>query len=317
MDVFQGFEANSTTVESCGFLIYGCSVETNDFDLISQFQKRAAPLYFTLPDQQRLQAVRAYCFSGYDSPHPDAEVFRFLFREDKILQPMDLQTSLHDGYSLIHSAAIAFGRANRSIQTAILKSKVNQLAWKPLIRQIVSWARKANLLHLVELVGHSYSICTPDLVSAEEWIGTPLLSLLKGCLIDEYRGGTTGICSVRKLFKEHELVMQRTLREWLVVLAWCGVDLAHYGQQEVDFFASNPLSFKFKVSYSRRRLVQEDLLKEALLIRLCRLECGNAPEDWHLHWVVDIDGDRLAGDFWRTVEQESKEFRSMPGMWPG
>ena len=317
MDLFQSYENSSTSAENCRFLIYGCSVETNDLYLITQFQKRAAPSYFTMSIQERRQAVRIYCFSGYDSPHPDAEVLRFLLREDKILQPMDLQMTPRDEYSLIHSAAIAFGRASRSFQTAISKSKVEEPPWKPLLRQIVSWAKRANVLSLVERVRHRYSICTPNLICDEEWTGTPLLSLFKGIFIDEYRGGVTGIGLVQKVFEEHKIVVQRALRQWLEVLAWCRVDLTCYGQDEANFFASNAFSFKFALSHRKHRLAQQDFLRKALPVRLCSLEIGNTPQDWHVDWIVDTECNRLAGEFWRIEEAESKEFLSMPGTWPG
>ncbi|SPO07598.1 uncharacterized protein DNG_10293 [Cephalotrichum gorgonifer] len=224
--------------EDCRFLLYWCSWGPVDVATVRQFQKEVAPDYFSLLPEQRLQAARAYCLSGRCGHHPDATVFTFLIGRD-IDTNYILDTD--DACSLVHSIAIAFGRTHRqAMEWPTERNAEREFRWFHLLSRVLK--RSQQTLHVVEHVGYQYSIDVGNLICEGGWVGTPLLSMLRGSVAQAFWVGDTKSKPFKKLWEEWQSVLASALGHWLTDLVELGVDL-----ERLDRRCAKPTNVSSKI----------------------------------------------------------------------
>ena len=300
--------------EDCAFLLYGSSRGPNNLAAIRQFQQEVAPQYFDLPMEQRLEAGRAYCLSGHSRRHPDAAMFEFL-----ISGAADIQLGEHtfchvEGYSLIHSIAISLGRTYREGLKCPAKCDTEREGrWLRLLGRALGEPRRQTI-HLVEHVRDQYSIDVGKLPFETDWIGTPLLSVLQGCVAESLWDSNMGADPLKQQWKEWQSILACTLEKWLTYLSGIGVDLAEYGRLEQEILSSmagDALDFTWASSWWS--VSDQATVTKRLPVRLRRLEFDTRPSGWLLVWDLDIE--KLAGEFWGLIEEEAVVYTRIPGQW--
>lgn len=280
---------------------------------VRQFQQEVAPDYFNLPLEQRLQAARAYCLSGCCRRHPDATVFTFLIGRDI---DTDYGLDTDDGYSLVHSIAIALGRTHRDTMNCPTRCNAErERRWFILLSRVLE--RGQQTLHIFEHVGYQYSIDAGNLACEGDWVGTPLLSMLRGSVAQASWVSNTKYEPFKKQWGEWQSVLVYTLGYWLTELMELGVDLEKYGRREREMLFSMAgervaaLDFKWVSCWWSDSI--ETTVTTDLPVRLCRLRFGASPSEWSIEWEIDVE--LLSGEFWGVVERETVVHTSVPGQW--
>lgn len=280
---------------------------------VRQFQQEVAPDYFSLPLEQRLQAARAYCLSGWSRRHPDATVFTFLVGRDI---DSDCGFNTDDWCSLAHSIAIALGRTHREAMNSPTRCNAErERRWFLLLSRVLEKGQQR--LHIVEHVGYQYSINVGNLACGGDWVGTPLLSMLRGSVAQAFWVDNTKSELFKKQWEEWQSVLVHTLRSWLTQLMELGVDLEKYGRREREILFSMAgervaaLDFKWVSSWWSDLI--ETTVTTDLPVRLCRLRFGASPPEWSIEWEIDVE--LLSGEFWEVVEREVVVHTRVPGQW--
>ncbi|KAK1983333.1 hypothetical protein LZ30DRAFT_714620 [Colletotrichum cereale] len=233
----------------------------------------------------------------------------------------DVEDSVKQGFSLLHSAAIAVGKRmadELQYDPRVFRARSYTECWSDLIVETVRAAPEVERLCHVETVVPWGWFLVPV------WKSTPLISLLGGAL-----------CRLHSEIPlpEWDSIFQAVLKQWLRDLQSAGVDLLQYGRQEalVQKFGCPEVKGAFDsdaINASRRVVRNElqDATKDTWMtsvdrncdksdrywmpIRIIALDYGPDVDDWRVRWLVESEA--FAGEFWRVVEAPRV---SMPGSW--
>ena len=173
------------------------------------------------------------------------------------------------------------------------------------------------MLHMAEHVGYQYSIDTGNLACEADWVGTPLLSMLRGSVAQAFWVRNTESKPFKKQWEEWQSVLAHTLGYWLTELMELGVDLREYGRREWEILYSmagervGALEFMWVSSWWSN--LTETTLTTYLPVRLCQFRFGASPSQWSLSWEIDVE--LLSGDFWGVVERDTVVHTRIPGQW--
>jgi len=286
-------------VDDYGFFLLGCCSARPNLTVISALQRLVAPSLHSLPARDRLELARAYCCISPPRDHPDPGIVKYLAKGRESLLPVDILRSVWEGFSIIHTIAISFGRACRTV-TGSTKGfgGGKQLAlWRRFAADIISITcslSKPFMLHHVEKVHHKYAVeICPQVVSKAEWAGTPLLSLLKGCSLDCFDGSGGADMDLARVKNAWQRVTSFALAGWLERLAMCGINLGEYGKKEKETFdQKNPQgtcaeeSYSFALGFSQWVANEQKYTSLTLVAHLSSLEYGFDLADWSLSWEI-------------------------------
>jgi len=255
--------------------------------VISALQRLVAPSLHSLPARDRLELARAYCCISLPGDHPDPGIVKYLLKGSESLLPIDILRSMWEGFSIIHTIAISFGRACRTVAGLTKGLGGKQLAlWRRFAADIIALS-KPFMLHYVEKVHHKYTVEICPQVSKAEWAGTPLLSLLKGCSLDCFDGSGADLARVNNAWQR---VTSFALAGWLERLTMCGINLGEYGKKEKEIFDQKPQgteeSYSFALAFSQWVASEQKHTSLALVAHLQSFEYGFDLADWSLSWEI-------------------------------
>ncbi|KAF6827915.1 hypothetical protein CPLU01_08841 [Colletotrichum plurivorum] len=285
-------------------------------DFLRVYQSRFLTGYDRMPLRDRAEAVRLGSFVVRD----EMTCRRLLHPTDRTITPARVRGSVEEGFSLVHSCAVALGKKladDAQYDPQTFRPRPGSASWSELVVETVRAAEMEDLCGVEMVVPW-------DWFHVPVWTGTPLLSLLGGALCR---------LSPEVPVKRWDRIFQAVLRRWLGDLQNAGVDLLEYSRREV--LVQRFLSPKVKGAFdseaiTRSRCVLRHELQEASKeswmkhvdvsfergdkywapIRIIALEYGACPEDWRIRWVVESEA--FAGQFWRAVEAPTAV---MPGSW--
>lgn len=317
MDVFSMYQLD-TIEDDCRLFFRGCASGTFDLEVLSNYQRRTAPSFHHLPFHRRLEFARAYCCTSHSRNHPDPVTLKFVLRQGRELQEDDIISSIHERQSILHMVTISLGRVSRRAGTSasslteahLQTSLLDQ--WQNMVRDVVN---KSTLdsLHHVEYVRHTYFASVNPLVTAKEWVGTPFISLLKGCFLEDFGGRKAEVGTVQEFLKIWQPGVSILLMRWLSELRRCGVDLMDYGKKEQSIWTcswhSIVRSLDFEVTFNHWSSSKQVYVKDCLVVCLRGFDYGSAPEDWALRWEVDME------KIWGAAPEVSSSTHLMPGAW--
>ncbi|KDN63480.1 hypothetical protein CSUB01_07570 [Colletotrichum sublineola] len=285
-------------------------------DFVRVYQTQFLHDYHGLPLRDRAEAVRLASFVAHDP-----RTYRSLLSADMGITRGDVEESVRQGFSLLHSAAIAVGKRmadELQYDPRTFRARSYTAYWSDLIVDTVRAAPEIKSLCHVETVVPWGWFLVPV------WKSTPLISLLGGALCR---------LSPEIRLSEWDSIFQAVLKQWLRDLQAAGVDLLQYGRQEalVHKFTCPEVrgAFDSDAINASRRVVRNDLQeasKDSWMmsvdwtfdksdrywspIRIIALYYGPEVEDWRVLWLVESEA--FAGEFWRVVEAPRV---TMPGSW--
>ncbi|KAK3346549.1 hypothetical protein B0T25DRAFT_552263 [Lasiosphaeria hispida] len=270
------------------FFLLGCSSGRYDLTVISALQRLVAPSLHSLPARDRLELARAYCCISLPGDHPDPGIVKYLLRGGESLLPTDVLQSVWEGFSIIHTTAISFGRACRTVTGPTKGLGGKQLVrWRRFAADIITLS-KPFMLGYVEKVHHKYAVEICPQVSKADWVGTSLLSLLKGCSLDCFDGSGADLARAKDAWQQ---VTSFTLAGWLERLTSCGIDLGEYGKKEKEIFDQRPQgmeeSYSFALSFNQWVASEQKHTSLMLVARLQSFGYGFDLADWCLVWEMD------------------------------
>ncbi|KAK1990338.1 hypothetical protein LX36DRAFT_416636 [Colletotrichum falcatum] len=284
-------------------------------DLAREYKTQFLHDYHGLPLRDRAEAVRLASFVA-QSP----ATYRSLLSEDTEIARGDVEESVRQGFSLLHSAAIAVG-----------KRMADDLQYDPRTFRARSYTESWSdlIIDTVRAVPEIKSLCHVETVVPWDWFlvpvwrSTPLISLLGGALCR---------LSPEVRLREWDSIFQTVLKQWLRDLQSAGVDLLQYGRQEalVQKFTCPEVkgAFDSDAINASRRVVRNELqaVKDSWMvsveqkfdksdrywmpIRITALHYGPEVDDWRVEWLIESEA--FAGEFWRVVEAPRA---AMPGSW--
>ncbi|EFQ30831.1 hypothetical protein CGRA01v4_12894 [Colletotrichum graminicola] len=307
------YGASTLTVER--LFAYVAEYSAGD-DFIRVYQTQFLRDYHGLPLRDRAEAVRLASFVAHDP-----RTYRSLLSIDMEITRGDVEESERQGFSLLHSAAIAVGKRmadELQYDPRAFRARSYTEYWSDLIVDTVRAAPEVNSLCHVETVVPWGWFFVPV------WRSTPLVSLLGGALCR---------LSPEVRLSEWESIFQAVLKQWLGDLQSAGVDLLQYGRQEalVQKFTCPEVkgAFDSDAINASRRVVRNELQeasKDSWMmnvdrtfdksdrywnpIRIIALDYGPEVDDWRVRWLVESEA--FAGEFWRVVEAPRV---AMPGSW--
>ncbi|CAG7557100.1 unnamed protein product [Fusarium equiseti] len=292
----------------------GCDYQD---EYIRIFRKRFLPNFFTGPLIHRLEAFRLGSFHCQSS-----KTLLQLLAQDEKITGFDVNESTRNGFSLMHSAAIAFSIrfADETLPFergwAMWKLSPFNDSWSHLVEQVASVAT-------LEELSAVETVQPWDIYHVPTWKGTPLLSVI---------GGALCYLSPDIEFFHWDTALQKCIQEWVSILQQSGVDLVTYGKQEAivisqdlrSAFDSNAIEASRNVIRDSMPVQSEEVAFPRLgrddrkrwnhnnwvPIRLLDLEFGPDPGDWRIVWVPEFEW--MANEFWQLIEKESI---IMPGTW--
>ncbi|KAK2063253.1 hypothetical protein LY76DRAFT_230289 [Colletotrichum caudatum] len=285
-------------------------------DFVRVYQTQFLRDYHSLPLRDRAEAVRLASFVAHDPG-----TYRSLLSADMEMARDEVEESEKQGFSLLHSAAIAVG-----------KRMADELQYDPRAFRARSYTEYWSdiVIDTVRAVPDIESLCHVETVVPWGWFllpvwrSTPLISLLGGALCR---------LSPEVRLPEWDSVFQAVLKQWLRDLQSAGVDLLEYGRQEalVQKFACPEVKGAFDSdAITASRTVVRNEMQEASKdswmmsvdrtfdksdrywnpIRITALDYGPEVDDWRVRWLVESEA--FAGEFWRVVEAPRV---AMPGSW--
>ncbi|CEI64675.1 hypothetical protein FVEN_g3188 [Fusarium venenatum] len=281
------------------------------------FRKRFLPNFFTGPLINRLEAFRLGSFHCQSSN----TLFELLAQDQKITS-FDVGESTRNGFSLVHSAAVAFGIrfADEALPFkrgwAMWNLSPFNDGWSDVVAKVASVATLEDL-SAIETVQPWDAYHVPD------WKGSPLISVI---------GGALCYLSPDIEFFHWDTVIQGCIQEWVTILQQSGVDLVIYGEQEAVKISQDLRSaFDSSAIEASRSMIRNSMLPRSaettfrrcerrgrkswnhnhwVPIRLLELKFGPDPRDWRIVWVPEFEW--MANEFWQLIEKESI---TMPGSW--
>ncbi|KAK2046790.1 hypothetical protein LZ31DRAFT_184941 [Colletotrichum somersetense] len=297
--------------------LFAYVVEYDHGDLfVREYQTQFLPGYYGLPLRDRAEAVRLASFVAHDP-----QTCRSLLSANREVARGDVEESRRQGFSLLHSAAIAVGKRmadDLQYDPRTFRGRSYTECWSYLIIDTVRAAPDIKSLCHVE------TVVPWDWFLVPVWRSTPLVSLLGGALCR---------LSPDVRLSEWDSVFQAVLKQWLRDLQCAGVDLLEYGRQEALIqkltFTEVKGAFDSHAINASRRVVRSELKeasKESWMVRVDRefdksdrywnpiritaLDYGPEVDDWRVRWLVESEA--FAGEFWRVVEAPRA---TMPGSW--
>lgn len=288
--MLDGYDLDIETSDDCRLFFHGCTRGTFNLEILDHFQRRAAPSFYHLPSQRRLEFARAYSCTSLPGNHPNTDTLRFIIRKDRTLQVDDISSSIHCGHSILHTVAISYSRVFRRARTSATELNKEQLVqWQRMAGHVIKMSTIESLHH-IESVRHTYSRFANSLVAVKDWVGTPLISLLKGSFLEDFLGRKARVDKVPELMRTWQSMVSFPLLQWLSELLRCGVDLLGYGRREHDIWTNTMLNparrLDFEVTFSRWSDSQKVYVPDCLSVCLLGFDYGPAPKDWALHWEV-------------------------------
>jgi hypothetical protein len=286
-------------------------------EYVTIFRQRFLPNFYTGPLIHRLEAFRLGSFHCQS----DSTLLGLLSQDEKITS-FDVSESSRNGFSLVHSTAVAFGIrfADEVLPFergwAMWNLSPFNDGWSDLVQQVASAATLEDL-HTIETVQPW------DIYHVPTWKGTPLISVI---------GGALCYMSPDIEFFHWDMVFQKCIREWASLLQQSGVDLMVYGEQEAISISQDLRSaFDASAIESSRHTIREPMpIASARMtfrraersdrhfwnnnhwvpIRLLELKYGPKPSDWEIIWAPEFEW--MAKEFWQMIEKENIV---MPGSW--
>ncbi|KAM0333630.1 hypothetical protein ACHAPQ_005408 [Fusarium lateritium] len=295
---------------------YQRECDYND-EYVTIFRQRFLPNFYTGPLIHRLEAFRLGSF------HCQTErTLLGLLSQDEKITSFDVSESSRNGFSLVHSTAVAFGIRFADEVFPFERgwamwnlSPFNE-GWSDLVQQVASAATLEDL-HTIETVQPW------DIYHVPTWKGTPLISVI---------GGALCYISPDIEFFHWDMVFQECIRKWASLLQQSGVDLMVYGEQEAISISQNLRSaFDAGAIESSRHTIREPMPAASasmtfrrversdrhcwnnnhwVPIRLLELKYGPNPSDWEIIWAPEFEW--MAKEFWQMIEKENIV---MPGSW--
>lgn len=288
MQLFQRSDRNPYPEDDYRFFLLGCCSGGCDLAVVSAFQRLVASSLYSLPARNRLELARAYCCVSLSGNHPDSGIVKYLIKGDKSLLYADMSQSIWEGLSIIHTIAISFGRVYRMVGGSTKRCGGERLAqWRQLAANAIALS-KPFMLHYVETVHNNYSVEVCQQAPKGEWVGTPLLSLLKGCSLDWFEGPGGDLVRVKEMWQH---ITSFALAGWLERLTSCGIDLGEYGREEKGIFnqavGRMAGSFSFALSFGYWDASEQKHVSRSLVAQLRGFEYGSDLADWFLVWEID------------------------------
>jgi len=250
------------------------------------YQQTTFPAYFQLPIRDRLQISRLAVHKAWDG-YPvilQTETFKYLIQPQLCLTESHIIESVGVGYSILGSAAFAFGFAS-TFKDDASQTQRNMAEWEVLIRDAVGCTM--NLLHPIEAYCHG---C---------WELTPLLALYIGGAVNSLDKSGTSL-HVNKAMSAASWNLVR----WLRILQSCGVDLCVYGRVEKEILSTNKVTRGIFLDWCPYYCTP--------YLRLISIDVGPRPEDWRIWWADEYE--IWAQEFWDMVESMELEL-PIPGSW--
>jgi len=313
-DLFQSFRSNSEPIDDCQLFLVGCTSGRCSVRVLSRFQSFIAPSFYSLPKRERFDIARAYCCTTLLGHCLDPSIFKILIRENMTLVSDDVAQSSQWGASILHTVAIALGRTCKTAASVPdMQYQVQITEWQKTVCEVVGLSQPGEL-HFVEDVrqGHSPSIDT--LVSNPEWVGTPLLSVLKSICLEDFIEVKADNGGLQDLWV---LVSSIALRGWLEQMLNCGVSLIEYGQKEKEIFKGLALASRgdltFTLTVSLWSKEKQAYFKESYLAYLLDFDVGNCPDAWILYWKFGVGNGISVPE--NTRQMQSASTPSLPGAW--
>lgn len=260
----------------------GWVVRILDHKPLVAYQQTVFPTYFQLPIRDRLQISRSAVHKVWDGfpGFPQTETFKYLIQPQLCLTESHIIESVGVGYSILGSAAFAFGRASAFEEDAS-QTRRNTAEWEVLIRDAVGCTM--NLLHPIEAYCHGWEL-------------TPLLAL--------YIGAAEKRAKLRTSINKVMPAASWSLVRWLRILQSCGVDLCVYGRVEKEILSTNKVTRDVCLDWCPYYYTP--------YLRLISIDLGPRPEDWRIWWADEYE--ILAREFWDMVESIEPEL-PIPGSW--
>jgi hypothetical protein len=262
------------------------------------------PPISTLPIERRcVLASRFAQWSPYNSP---ALFCAALGCAPSLLALVRFSTRGTDGFSLLHAVSGAIGSLGgggcyvlppdtpEPVQLALRDEY--RLTWNAIACDLV---REGADLHAcfakTRLMGWDVSCNFAGETK------TPLLAVFQG------------IFTIRPFSKPWSRV-QDVLKNWVLLLQSCGVDLVLYGRREKAIWAQRNVDNETTYHIIKRRPKFFDVRHPRQYVMICKRLIGSTfhpdPNKW-VFWENE-HSDCFAGDFWMMVERKEE---SMPGSW--
>ncbi|KAF6809872.1 hypothetical protein CMUS01_13596 [Colletotrichum musicola] len=285
-------------------------------DFLRVYQSRFLTGYDRMPLRDRAEAVRLGSFVVRD----EMTCRRLLHPTDRTLTPARVRGSVEEGFSLVHSCAVALGKKladDAQYDPQTFRPRPGSASWSEFV---VDTVRAADLEDLCGVE----TVVPWDWFHVPVWTGTPLLSLLGGALCR---------LSPEVPVPRWDRILHAVLRRWLTDLQDAGVDLLEYGRREA--LVQRSLCPEVKGAFDSDAIVRsrcmlrhelQEASKESWMkhvdvsfergdrhwapIRVVALDYGACPEDWRIRWVVESEA--FAGQFWEAVEAPTAV---LPGSW--
>ncbi|KAH7007137.1 hypothetical protein EDB80DRAFT_718270 [Ilyonectria destructans] len=292
-----------------------------DVNILSWFQRKAAPLFFDQPMHMLLHAARLYVLESQVCQHPLPDVMMFLLAQK---QPYELGRIVYSNESrryFLHTVAIGFARYRRdyrdrpplSARYEEQKDKESLKNWSEMVRSIVR-SSTADELYCEEHIRLERPIRADSRIVLPEWTGTPLVSVLRAVFLEHFPARLTHVEINWPRFWEK--AVSSVTKQWLQHVYDGGVDLIQYGKREQEIMAkrrwAEPKCGDFAMITSRWSATKQTRVEESLPIFLGSFKYGATAEDWFFDWQVDVE--KLAGEFWRTVISDN-DYPEMSGAW--
>jgi hypothetical protein len=316
MQIFQQFGSESRSQDDYRFFLIGCSSGTYDLTLLTSFQRFVVPSIYNLSASRRLEIARAYCGTSIPRDHPDPNILKFLVKENGSLLSIDLVNSIQNGFSIIHTIALSFGRVCRMRKEPTRKGWEGRLTqWGQLAMEIIALSQPEGI-HGIEEVQHGYSVNVCPQIDSAAWVGTPLLTILKGCSLDYFEEIDPEAANLQELWRS---ASSFALKTWLEQLVNCAVDLREYGGKEKEIFSQSPgdlaESFDFVLNFSQWIRSKQKYVKETILVRLRDFKFGPSIGDWVLNWEFDAKEKSNCDESEASVKLLSCNALFVPGAW--
>lgn len=261
-----------------------------------------------------LSSARLYVLAGRPSQHPNPDVLMFLLgqRGAEILGGA-VASSISARCHLLHTVAIGTTRFQRdcrlNISGSFIPREFNGAAskWNLICCSLICSLQESEL-HSIDTIQlddimKGYSRTPPT-----SWTGSPLVSVLQALFLDEF--------PAQEKYQRWDNCLSETIRLWLEQVYKAGIDLLEYGAKETElmFFKKrdNRACLEFLLRRSLWSPERRSIVRDSVPVCLLGFTPSPVAGGWVFNWQVDVE--KLAGEFWRTLE-EGIVYLQPPGAW--